>query len=124
MKLASLSLLLLLAMFAAAQSNPRPFISQPLVPAAAKPGSGTFMLHVSGTGFVSGAVVNWDGSALATTFVSSSELTAPVPAANVASRRTATITVSNPAPGGGISNEVPFPVRQATPGFGARKFIL
>ena len=124
MKLASLCLLILLATSAAAQSNPAPFISQPLVPAAAKPGSAAFTLHVSGTNFVSGATVLWNGNALATTFVSSSELSATVPAGNVASRGTATVTVSNPNPGGGISNAVPFPVRQATPGFGVVNSIL
>src|SRR5262252_1537324 len=105
MKFASLSLFLLLAIFAVAQ-NPAPFISQTLAPAATTPGSATFTLHVSGTNFVSGAAVRWNGSALATTFISSSELSATVPAGNVASLGTATVTVLNPSPGGGVSNAV------------------
>ena len=87
-----------------AQSNPVPFVNQPLVPSAIAPGGAMFTLTVHGTGFVSGSTVNWNGTALATTFVSSSQLTAQVPAANIATASTASVTVSNPAPGGGTSN--------------------
>ncbi len=84
--------------------NPVPFVNQPLVPDAVAPGAAAFTLTVNGTGFVKGSVVNWNGAPLATTFVSSSQLTAIVPALNVATNTTASITVSSPAPGGGISN--------------------
>jgi hypothetical protein len=43
--------------------NPVPLISQPLVPDAIAPGGRGFTLTVNGTGFVSGSVVNWNGSA-------------------------------------------------------------
>jgi hypothetical protein len=86
--------------------NPVPFINQPLVPSSVAPGGPGFSLTVNGTGFVPGAVVNWNGTALATTFVNTSRLTATVPASNVASVGTRVITVSNPAPGGGDSNDV------------------
>ena len=79
-----------------AQSNPVPLINQPLVPDATAPGGQQFTLTVNGTGFVSGSVVQWDGSALATTFVSGSQLTATVPATDVASAGTATVRVVNP----------------------------
>src|SRR5437762_10819753 len=78
------------------QSNPVPFVNQPLVPSAVAPGGPDFTLTVNGTGFVSGATVNWNGTPLATTFVSSSQLTATVPAANTALNGTASITVLNP----------------------------
>jgi hypothetical protein len=55
-------------------------------------------------------VVNWNAVPLATTFVSSSRLTATVPAANVATSGTASVTVLNPSPGGGVSNIVFFVV--------------
>src|SRR5438093_12620277 len=87
-----------------AQSNPVPFVNQPLVPSAVAPGGPDFTLTVNGTGFVSGATVNWNGTPLATTFVSSSQLTATVPAANIAVAGTASITVVNPTPGGGASS--------------------
>ena len=90
--------------------NPRPLIYQPLVPDTKIPGAAAFTLTVNGTGFVSGAAVNWNGSPLATTFVSGSRLTASVPASDVAEAETASVTVVNPGPGGGSSNPVFFPV--------------
>ncbi|MGA2607045.1 MAG: FG-GAP-like repeat-containing protein [Terriglobia bacterium] len=81
-----------------------PFVNEPLVPDAALPGGVAFTLTVNGTGFVSGSVVNWNAAPLATTFVSGSQLTAIVPAANVAASTTASVAVSNPPPGGGVSN--------------------
>jgi hypothetical protein len=98
-----------LVLFAAAllgQSNPVPFVNQPLVPATVAPGSPTFTLTVNGTGFVSGSVVNWNASARATTFVNSSQLTAAILATDVAVAETGTVTVTSPAPGGGASNPV------------------
>ncbi len=64
--------------------NPVPLISQPLVPTIAAPGGPSFTLVVNGTGFVSGSVVNWNGSARLTTFVSGSTLKAAITAADVA----------------------------------------
>jgi len=85
-------------------ANPVPLINQPLVPDATAPGGPDFTLTVNGTGFVSGSVVNWNGSPLATTFISGSQLKAAVPAADVAIATTASVTVINPTPGGGTSN--------------------
>jgi hypothetical protein len=88
---------------APAQTNPIPFVNQPLVPTAVAPGGSSFTLTVNGTGFVSASTINWNGTPLATTFVNSSQLTATVPAANIATAGTASITVSSPSPGGGKS---------------------
>ncbi len=99
---------------AARAQNPVPTIYQPLIPGAVAPGSGGFELAVSGTGFVSGAVVRWNGTALATTFVSSSRLTADVPAADVANAGTASVTVTNPGTAV-ASNAILFPVATASP---------
>jgi hypothetical protein len=79
-----------------AQSNPVPLINQPLVPTSAAPGGSGFTLTVNGTGFVSGAVVNWNGGARATTFISSSRLTAAILASDIATASTASVTVANP----------------------------
>jgi hypothetical protein len=110
----TLTLLALLALSLSASvahaTNSRPFINAPLSPGEASPGGKTFTLTVTGTGFVSGATVDWNGVALTTTFVSSSKLTASVPAANIATAETANITVVNPAPGGGVSNTARFEV--------------
>jgi hypothetical protein len=97
---------------ALAQAHPVPLINQPLAPAAALPGGAGFTLTVNGTGFASGAEVRWNGTALATTFVSASQLTAAVPASNVASAGTASITVTNPGSGVAASNVVFFDVVQ------------
>jgi len=53
--------------------------------------------------------VNWNGTALATTYVSSEKLQASVPAANIASRSSAAVTVANPGPAL-VSNAILFPV--------------
>lgn len=117
----SLAVSVAIVLFAAAlfaQSNPVPFVNQPLVPATVAPGTATFTLTVNGTGFVSGSVVNWNGSPRATTFVNRSELTATILATDVAVAETGTVTVSSPSPGGGVSNPVFFgvtnPFRQIT----------
>jgi hypothetical protein len=90
--------------------NAAPFLYQPLVPSAVAPGGPQFTLRVNGSGFLSTSTVDFNGTALATTFVSSSELTAVVPATEIASAATASITVVSPSPGGGISNAVYLPV--------------
>jgi hypothetical protein len=102
--------LMLAGAVAFAQSNPVPFVNQPLVPMTAAPGGSGFTLTVNGTEFVSSSIVNWNGTALATTFVSSLQLTATVPAPDIATPGTASVTVSNPPPGGGTSNVMYFDV--------------
>jgi len=99
---------------AAMQVLPIPLINQPLVPDATPAGGSAFTLTVNGTLFTANSVVNWNGTPLATTFVSHDQLTAAVPASNIAAATTASITVSNPAPGGGTSNVVPFTVTSPT----------
>ena len=93
--------------------SPVPFVSLPLVPSSVMPGSGDFVLRVNGTQFVGSSVVNWNGSALATTSVSLTQLTAIVPASNVAAAGSALVTVSSP--GGGVSNPALFTVRNPGP---------
>lgn len=99
--------------------NAVPFASQPLVPSSAAPGGPGFTLTVNGTGFVSGATVNFNGNPLPTTFVSNGRLNATVPASAIASAGTASITVLNPGPGGGRSNSAFLPVAaaEAAPNF-------
>jgi uncharacterized protein (TIGR03437 family) len=66
-----------------------------LSPAAAAVGGAAFTLTVTGTGFVSGATVSWNGTALTTKFVSATQLTASVTAALIASGGIATITANS-----------------------------
>src|ERR1700730_12515179 len=93
--------------------NPVPFINDPLVPTSVAPGGPGFTLTVNGTGFASGSKVNWNGTALPTSFVSSSRLTSSVPGSDIATAGSAWVTVTNPAPGGGTS--LPAFLRIATP---------
>jgi hypothetical protein len=93
-----------------AQPNPVPFISQPLVPAAVEPAGPGFELTVNGAGFVTGSIVDWNGTPLSTKFVSAIQLTAEVPAAHVFIAGTARITVVNPSPGGGSSDPALFTI--------------
>jgi FG-GAP-like repeat/Putative Ig domain len=94
----------------ASAGNSVPFLNQPLVPTAVSPGSASFTLNVSGTGFVSGATIDFNRVPLATTFEDSEHLTATVPAADAVTAQTAAVTVVNPEPGGGPSNVVYFQV--------------
>ena len=83
--------------------NPVPVVSS-ISPASVTAGDPAFTLTITGTNFISGSVINWNGTALVTTFVSATQLTASVSATLVAVAGTANITVFNPTPGGGTSN--------------------
>ncbi|MBK7329006.1 MAG: hypothetical protein IPI85_07990 [Dehalococcoidia bacterium] len=85
-----------------AAPNPVPTLSV-LSPSTVGAGSAQFSMTVTGTNFVAGSVVQWNGASLATTYGSPTSLTATVPAASVASAGAANVTVFNPAPGGGVS---------------------
>ena len=62
-------------------------------PASMAAGSSTFTLTVAGSNFTSSSTVTWNGSRLATTFVSSSQLTAAVTSNLVATPGTVTLAV-------------------------------
>jgi hypothetical protein len=62
-----------------------------------------FILTVDGSNFGSQAVVNFNGAAQVTTFVSANQVTASIPATDIATAGTAAVTVTNPAtPGTGM----------------------
>jgi uncharacterized protein (TIGR03437 family) len=101
----------------AGQSNTVPFpivnavpAIASLSPASAAVGGPAFTLTVNGTGFVDGSKVQWNGTDRDTTFVSSTRLTAAIPATDIATRGTASITVVSPEPGGGTSSPVSFSI--------------
>ncbi|HEV2424062.1 MAG TPA: choice-of-anchor D domain-containing protein [Terriglobia bacterium] len=106
--LATLSLIVLIGGFgvhAEAAANPVPYIVN-ISPVTVAPGGAQFNLTVNGANFVNGSTVVWgthQGTQhLVTTFVSSDQLTATVPAAEVANAGTASITVQNS--GAALSN--------------------
>jgi photosystem II stability/assembly factor-like uncharacterized protein len=94
--------------------NPVP-VAGSLSPSSAVAGSGAFTLTVNGSQFVQGSVVEWGGSDLSTTFVSTTKVTASVTAADVASAGTVQVKVMNPAPKGGTSNALTFTIDNPVP---------
>ncbi len=89
--------------------NPVPTLTS-LSPSSIKYGSAGFTLTVTGTGFVSGAVVRWKGVDRTTTFVSSTQVTAAILTADVKAKGSAAVPVFNPTPGGGLSNSLTFTI--------------
>jgi len=74
---------------------PKPAITD-ISPTSATVGSSSQQLTVNGSGFVSGAVVNFNATKLTTVFGSATSLTATIPANLLTSVGTASITVTNP----------------------------
>ena len=97
-----------------AVANPVPTITG-LNPVSVMPGGSGFTLTVNGTGFVSSSVVQWKGLSRTTTYVSGTQLTAAITAADITTAGSANVTVFNPTPGGGLSNTVSFMVGNPVP---------
>ena len=94
--------------------NPGPSITTITPNATTVPGADT-PITVSGSGFLSGvSVVRVGGSPLATTY-SGGALGATLPASALAAAATLSITVTNPAPGGGTSNVAYFTASDPVP---------
>jgi len=95
--------------------TPAPTITT-ISPISANSGDPNFTLTVNGSGFLNGAIVDFNnsttfrGNALASTFVSSSQLTAIVPASAITLPGPFTVNVLNPVPTVGPSNFVNFTV--------------
>jgi hypothetical protein len=70
-----------------------------LSPTAATAGSGSFLLSVTGNGFTSQSVINFNGTALPTTFINATSLTATAPATAVNCGGGMPVTVSDPVLG-------------------------
>jgi hypothetical protein len=81
-----------------------------LSPSSIYAGGSAFTMTVNGSSFVSTSTVLWNGGSRTTTFISSTVLQAAVTAADIAAEGTATVTVSTPAPGGGVSNGLAFDI--------------
>jgi subtilisin family serine protease len=93
-------------------ANPAPIASS-LSPSSTSAGGSAFTLTVSGSNFISTSVVQWNGASRPTTFKSSTELQAAIPASDISAVGSATVSVATPAPGGGISSGLTFSI--ATP---------
>ena len=103
--------------FAVVSVNPFPVLTT-ISPASVVAGSGNFILTVQGSNFNTSSSVRFNGMARATTFVSPTQLTALIPASDVAISGSHLVYVVNPTPGGGTSNWLLFTVSPVaiTPG--------
>jgi pro-kumamolisin-like protein/MBG domain-containing protein len=86
-----------------------------LSPGSATAGGAGFTLTVSGANFTSKSVVLWNGSERTTKYVSSTQLTATILAADIAKDGTSLVTVAKPSPSAGTSSALPFVVQSSTP---------
>jgi hypothetical protein len=86
-----------------------------LVPISTTAGGPDFTLEVVGENFVDGATVLWNGTALPTSFDSSSAVTADVSAAHIATAGTVEIIVRNPGSDNLDSNPAFFEIRNPVP---------
>ena len=86
--------------------NPAPTITS-ISPNSVLAGAGSALM-VNGANFVPSSVINFNGVAKTTSFVSTSQLTASIPASDVATAGAYSVTVTNPSPGGGTSNPQTF----------------
>lgn len=122
-RLVTALLLGLAALLAGCQEQinyPAPVISS-LSPTSILAGSPTFNITVHGSKLTPASTVSWDGTTLATFFVSTAELTGQVPATLIQNAGTALIEITTPQPGGGTSlmltftiNPTPSPVPTIT----------
>lgn len=112
MKVISVALLSVLTLFVSscgysapantpAQAGITPAIAQ-LVPGSATHGAAAFSLTVNGSNFAADSMVNWNGTALPTTFMTANQVVGAVPASAVASAGAISIIVTNPGTMGGI----------------------
>ena len=107
-----------------------------ITPSTVAAGSAGFTLTATGTNYVSGTKILWDGTVLPTTVTSSTQLTASITAAQIATAGTITIramkpdtttsgalqlTITGSGPGGGGSFSLtgisPQPVAAGSPSF-------
>ena len=89
--------------------NPAPVVTT-LSPVRTRAGLGAITLTVSGHGFIGRSVVEWNGVARPTRFISSSKLEASIPGTDVVATGTALVRVTTPAPGGGTSSALTFTI--------------
>lgn len=95
-------------------TNPVPAISD-ILPTSKNKNSAGFTLTVNGINFVPASVVRFNGSDRTTSYVSSTKLTATIPATDLTTLGTFNITVHNPSPDGGDSIAHPFIVTPQPP---------
>jgi hypothetical protein len=96
-----------------AVDNPVPALSS-LSTTHVTGGGAAFALTVQGSSFVPSSVVRWNGSDRTTTYVSSLELQAAIPASDLATGGNVQVTVFNSAPVGGLTSALTLQVSSFT----------
>ncbi len=111
---------ILLASCQAQINYPAPAIKS-LNPPSIDAGQPAFILTVNGSNFTPASTVVWNASQVSSLFVSTSQLTAQIPASVIQNAGTAQVSVNTPPPGGGTTlpltftiNPAPSPVPQIT----------
>jgi hypothetical protein len=98
---AVLPMLLLAAALGCGYSNNSMMATMPAInqlsPSSTTAGSAQFQLEVDGANFSPNAIVNFNGVAESTTFVSAGKLEATIPSTAILSSGTVPVTVTNPA---------------------------
>jgi hypothetical protein len=79
-------------------------------PASILAGSSATVITVTGTGFTSGSSILLNGATLPTNYTSATQLTATVPATQLTTLGWMSVTVTTPAPGGGVTSALPLSV--------------
>lgn len=95
--------------------NPVPVISG-LAPNEIESGESGFDLSVTGTGFLDGATVIWDGANRTTRYVDNTQVVATIQASDLETPRSVGVRVRNPEPTAGASNELSFVVSESDGG--------
>jgi hypothetical protein len=90
-------------------NNPQPALTS-ISPNSATAGGAALTITATGSNFMQNSTIDWNGTALTTTYVSATSLTAQISASDLASSGIATITVVTPTPGGGTSASLSFSI--------------
>jgi hypothetical protein len=89
--------------------NPVPEITR-LAPNEVQSGESGVTLTVTGTGFLEGATVTWDGASRTTSYVSDTQVVASILSSDLEEPRSVSVRVRNPEPTARASNELIFDV--------------
>src|SRR5262249_48734120 len=92
------------------QPPPAPQIKAIYPDCVAQSQTGTGSVQIDGQSFLPGAVARWNGVDRPTTYVTAGQLSVQLEPGDYASVGTGLISVSNPGPGGGSSNNLVFTI--------------
>ena len=101
--------------FSVGSPNPAPTLAT-ITPTQRPAGSAGFTLAATGTGFIPGVtVLQWNGANRTTTVVNGTTLNAAIPASDLTTPGSASVTIFNPEPSGGTSGALTFTISNPAP---------